>query len=233
MSDHECCYNRNDRARLVLIVVLMEKYWWIEIRARIGPVWGCDRLISRAKVIVNQVIAALVILISSESSEESVVSHVLRVILFGAIDEKSLMTTATAIPAIIPVIPKVPAEIPIVHADPFVCTETAKSMYAEQRPERHESLVVHDVMVLRWRDRVTSRPSSPSGLSFYDTFAPSSEFPIAPVVDPHGICRRPTILFRPGKAIPFGQPYHTHLNGLRKLLIVRKRVEPFPARRLA
>ncbi|GJW01559.1 hypothetical protein Tco_1556810 [Tanacetum coccineum] len=176
------------------------------------------------------------------------------------------MTTATAIPAIIPVIPKVPAEIPIVHADPLVALEVgavfvtlptrvldlvdyspsdsdpskdslpltpglplispflcfddleadSKSEDAEQRPERHESLVIHDVMVLRWRDRVTSRPSSPSGLSFYDTFAPSSEFPIAPVVDPHGICRRPTILFRPGKAIPFGQPYHTHLNGLHR-----------------
>ncbi|GKB50297.1 hypothetical protein Tco_0901050 [Tanacetum coccineum] len=35
MSDHECCNNRNDRIRLVLIVVLMAKYWWIEIRARI------------------------------------------------------------------------------------------------------------------------------------------------------------------------------------------------------
>nr|GEV05540.1 reverse transcriptase domain-containing protein [Tanacetum cinerariifolium] len=52
------------------------------------------------------------------------------------------------------------------------------------RPERHESLPVHDAMVSRWRDMVASRPSSPSGSSSHDTFSPSSEFPIAPVVAP-------------------------------------------------
>ncbi|GJR74289.1 putative reverse transcriptase domain-containing protein [Tanacetum coccineum] len=85
----------------------------------------------------------------------------------------------------------------------------------EQRPERHESLAVHDVMVSRWRDRVTSRPSSPSGSSSHDTFAPSSEFPIAPIVAPLGIRRWPSILIRPGEVIPFGRPYRTHPNGLR------------------
>ncbi|GJZ78172.1 hypothetical protein Tco_0642844 [Tanacetum coccineum] len=35
------------------------------------------------------------------------------------------------------------------------------------------------------------------------------------------------------KAIPFGRPYRTHLNGPRKLLTARKRVGPLPARRLA
>ncbi|GJS50676.1 hypothetical protein Tco_0624038 [Tanacetum coccineum] len=43
----------------------------------------------------------------------------------------------------------------------------------------------------------------------------------------------PAILVRPGEAIPFGRPYRTHPNGLRKLLTVRKRVAPFPAYRLA
>ncbi|GKF86371.1 hypothetical protein Tco_0254198, partial [Tanacetum coccineum] len=41
------------------------------------------------------------------------------------------------------------------------------------------------------------------------------------------------VLIRPGEAIPFGRPYHTHLNGPRKLLTTRKRVGPLPARRLA
>ncbi|GJX46469.1 hypothetical protein Tco_0271659 [Tanacetum coccineum] len=36
------------------------------------PVWGCDRLVSRAKVIENQVMAISVISISSDSSEDSV-----------------------------------------------------------------------------------------------------------------------------------------------------------------
>ncbi|GKE81698.1 hypothetical protein Tco_1551698 [Tanacetum coccineum] len=58
-------------------------------------------------------------------------------------------------------------------------------------------------MVSRWKDRVASRPSSLSGSSSHDIFAPSSEFPISPVVAPPGIHRRPAILIRPGEAIPF------------------------------
>ncbi|GKB68417.1 hypothetical protein Tco_0929829 [Tanacetum coccineum] len=158
------------------------------------------------------------------------------------------------IPTSILVIPVVPTEVPIVHADPlvapkmgavsvisptrvldlvdyssssdsdpsedplpvapelplvspFLCSDDSeadsKFEPAEQRPERHESLT------------------------------PSSEFPLAPVVAPPGIRRRPAILVRPGEAIPFGRPYRTHPNGPRKLLTARKRVGPFPARRLA
>ncbi|GKA04486.1 hypothetical protein Tco_0683606 [Tanacetum coccineum] len=171
--------------------------------------------------------ASPVIPISSDSSEEIVGSHVPRVILFGPI------------PAIIPVIPEVPDEVPIVPTDPLVAPEVgavfvtsptrvldlvdysssdsdpsedslppapelplvspflcsddleadSESEPAEQRPKRHESFVAHDVMVLRWRDRVTSRPSSPSGSSFHDTFAPSSKFLVAPVVAPPRIHR--------------------------------------------
>nr|GEV25298.1 hypothetical protein [Tanacetum cinerariifolium] len=101
-------------------------------------------------------------------------------------------------------------KVSILPADPLVVPEAdSESEPAEQGPERHESLAVHDVMVLRWRDRVTSRPSSLSGSSSHDTFAPSSE-----------------------EAIPFGLPYRTHPNGSRKLLPKRKRVGSFPACRL-
>ncbi|GJU65180.1 hypothetical protein Tco_1247015 [Tanacetum coccineum] len=194
--------------------------------------------------------AALVIPILLDSSKECVGSHVPRVILFGPIL------------AIIPVIPMVPVEVPIVLVDPLVAPEVgevsitspvgvldlvdysssdsdpsedslpptpelplvspflcyddsevdSESEPTEQRPERHESLAIHDVMVSRWRDRVTSRTSSPSGSSSYDTLAPSSEFTVAPVVAPLGIRRRPAILIRPGEDIPFGRPYHTNPN---------------------
>ncbi|GJZ27816.1 putative reverse transcriptase domain-containing protein, partial [Tanacetum coccineum] len=187
--------------------------------------------------------AASIIPISSDSFEESVGSHVPRVILFGAI------------PAIIHVIPVVPAKVPIVHADPLVAPEVgavsvtspvrvldlvdysssfdsdpsedslplapelplvspflcfddseadSESEPAEQRLERHESLAVHDAM-----------------------------FSIALVISPPGIHRRPAILIRPNEAILFGRPYRTHPNGPRKLLTARKRVRPFPARRLS
>nr|GEV27151.1 reverse transcriptase domain-containing protein [Tanacetum cinerariifolium] len=124
------------------------------------PYSRCDRLVSRAKVI-----AALVIPISSDSTEESVGSYVPRVIFFGTI------------PTSIPVIPVVPAEIPIAPADsivtpedslpvtlelplvsPFLCSDDSDAdsefELAKQRPERHASIT------------------------------PSFEFPLAPVVAP-------------------------------------------------
>ncbi|GJR63563.1 hypothetical protein Tco_1505725 [Tanacetum coccineum] len=141
--------------------------------------------------------AAPVISILLDSSEESVGSHAPRVILFGAI------------PTIIPVI----LEVPIIPTNPLVAPEVGAvfaisptgvldlSEPTEQRPERHESLAVHNDEVSRWRDRVASRPSSPSGLSSHDTLAPSSEFPFALVVALPGIRRRPAILIQPVRPI--------------------------------
>ncbi|GJV74377.1 hypothetical protein Tco_1494372 [Tanacetum coccineum] len=138
--------------------------------------------------------ATSVIPISSNSYEESVGSHVPRVILFGVIS------------AIIPVIPEVPIvpadplvalevgavsitsptrvldlldyssfdsnpsedslppalELPLVS--PFLCSDDSevdnKFKPVEQRPERPESLSVHDVMVLRLAWRRVSHCSS-------------------------------------------------------------------------
>ncbi|GKB07956.1 hypothetical protein Tco_0836240, partial [Tanacetum coccineum] len=92
-------------------------------------------------------------------------------------------------------LPPVP-ELPLVS--PFLCSDDSEadseSEPAEQRPKRHESFAVHEVMVSRWRDRVASRPSLLSRSSSRDILAPSSEFPIAPVVAPPGIRRRPRFL---------------------------------------
>ncbi|GKA88505.1 hypothetical protein Tco_0810269 [Tanacetum coccineum] len=147
--------------------------------------------------------AAPIISISSDSSEESVGSHAPRVILFGTI------------PAIIPVI----LEVPIAPVDPIVA------------PEVGAVFVISPTGVLDLVDYSSSSNSDPSEDSL--PVAPSSEFLLAPVVALLGIHRRPVILVRPGKAIPFGRPYRTHPNGPRKLLTARKRVGPFHARRLA
>ncbi|GJV60147.1 hypothetical protein Tco_1466247 [Tanacetum coccineum] len=89
----------------------------VRLRTRVpyrAPV-GCDRLVSRAKVIENQVMAILVISISSDSSEDSVGTPAGRVILFG--------TIPTTIPDTTPVItppatqtdtPVIPTETPII-----------------------------------------------------------------------------------------------------------------------
>nr|GEX67518.1 putative reverse transcriptase domain-containing protein [Tanacetum cinerariifolium] len=74
---------------------------------------------------------------------------------------------------------------------------------------------------------------SPSGSSSHDNLAPSSEFPLALIVAPPGIRRRPSTFIQPGEAIPFNQLYRTHYNRPCKLLNVRKIFRPIPARRLS
>ncbi|GJV12888.1 hypothetical protein Tco_1354429 [Tanacetum coccineum] len=165
--------------------------------------------------------AAPIISISSDSSEESVGSLALRVILFGAI------------PAIIPIIP----EVPIVPADPIVAPKVgtvsvvlptgvldlvdySSSSYSD--PSEDSLPPVPDFPLV-----------SPSGSSSHDTFAASYKFPLAPVVALPWIRQQPAIIFGPSEAIPFDQLYHTHLNRPGKFLTARKRVRPIPARRLA
>ncbi|GJT54171.1 hypothetical protein Tco_0989225 [Tanacetum coccineum] len=112
-------------------------------------------------------------------------------------------------------------------------------------PERHD----HDAMVARWRSRVASRPSSPSGSSSPTTstleiptapilptrptsVAPSTNI-ISPIVAPPGVCRRRAILIRPGQDIPVGRFYRTYIGGPCRALTARKMVGPLPSHRLA
>nr|GEV08458.1 putative reverse transcriptase domain-containing protein [Tanacetum cinerariifolium] len=67
---------------------------------------------------------------------------------------------------------------------PFLCTDDFES--DTELPERHVSSTPHYDMVARWRSRVTSRLSSPSGSSFPTT--PTSEIHTAPILPvPHNI----------------------------------------------
>ncbi|GJU94821.1 hypothetical protein Tco_1319577 [Tanacetum coccineum] len=163
---------------------------------RPGPVWGCDRLVSRAKVIENQVMAAPVISISSDTSKESVGSHAPRVILFGAI------------PAIIPVIPKVP----IIPTDPIVTPKLGAvsvvspsgvldlmeySPSSDSDPLEDSLPPVPDLPLvspfLCSDDLEADSESEPAEQrpvsSSHDTPVPLSEFPLAPIVTPPGIRR--------------------------------------------
>ncbi|GJS35695.1 hypothetical protein Tco_0534077, partial [Tanacetum coccineum] len=143
--------------------------------------------------------------------DESVGSPPSRVILFGdiptVIPSTSVVAleTSTIAPVISSVAPVV--ETTLVASPTGLCGLVPYSGSDSNSPDE--------------RSRVTAHPSS------------SFEFPIAPVTALPGIHRRSVILIRTGEAIPFGRPYCTHLNGLRKLLTARKRVGPLPARRLA
>ncbi|GKE32912.1 hypothetical protein Tco_1452234 [Tanacetum coccineum] len=162
--------------------------------------------------------AAPVISILSDSSDESVGSYVPRVILFGTI------------PTSILVILVVPTKVPIALADSLVA------------PEVGAVFVISPTKVLDLVDYSYSSDSDPSEdslpvapeLPLVPPFLCSDDlkFPLAPVAAPPEIRRRLAILVRPGEAIPFGRPYRTHPSGSRKLLTARKRVRPFPARNL-
>ncbi|GJV88369.1 hypothetical protein Tco_1532307 [Tanacetum coccineum] len=128
-----------------------------------------DRLVSRAKVIVNQ-----------PAPEVGTVSVTSPARVLDLVDYSSSASDPSK-----DSLPPAP-ELPLVS--PFLCSDDSEadneSESAEHRLERHESLTVHDAMISRWRDRVASRPSLPSGSSSHDTLAPSSEFPVALVVAP-------------------------------------------------
>nr|GEX53238.1 hypothetical protein [Tanacetum cinerariifolium] len=83
--------------------------------------------------------AAPVITISSDASEESVTSVVSRVILFGTILTE------------IPIIPDMPTDLPTVPElpalSPFVYSDDSESESADELPERHVSLRPHDDMI--------------------------------------------------------------------------------------
>ncbi|GKC08568.1 putative reverse transcriptase domain-containing protein [Tanacetum coccineum] len=158
---------------------------------------------------VKQVMVAPIVSISSDSSEESVGSHALRVILFGAI------------PAII----HVNTEVPIVSADPIVAPEvgavpvvsptrvldlvdySSSSNYdpsedslppAPDLPLVSPFLCSDDLETDSATEPAEQRPVSSS----HDTLAPLSEFPLAPIVAPPGIRQQPAILVRPVRHIP-------------------------------
>ncbi|GKE74645.1 hypothetical protein Tco_1536686 [Tanacetum coccineum] len=191
----------------VVICILCDVYYDVtppDTCFRLGPVWGCDRLVSRAKVIENYVVylglgynqswLLLFFSISSDLSEESVGSHTPRVILFGVI------------PAIISVIP----EVPIVPADPIVAPDVGTvsvvlpsgvldlvdySSSSDSDPSKNSLPPVLDLPLvspfLCSDDSKADSESEPAEQRLvspsHDTLTPSSEFPLALVVAPPGI----------------------------------------------
>nr|GEU29851.1 hypothetical protein [Tanacetum cinerariifolium] len=136
-----------------------------------------------------------------------------------------------------------PAPVSIAPMDsPFLCSDDFES--DAEMPERHVLPTPHDAMLTRWRSRVASRSSSPTTSTPeipvalilpapFAIVAPSSEFPLAPVVAPPRIRRRQAILIQPREDIPIGQIYRTHPSRPYRVLIARKSVRPLPSHRLA
>ncbi|GJX86052.1 retrovirus-related pol polyprotein from transposon TNT 1-94 [Tanacetum coccineum] len=221
----------------------------------IGPIWGCDRLVIRAKVIENQIMVASSIAISSDSSDESVGSPPSRVILFGDIPNV-IPSTSVVAPETSTIAPVISSAAPMVETNlvtspiglcGLVPYSGSDSDSLDEMSSAEHISPLPAILPFLCTDS-SEAPNSFDGPPSQDPYVPtvarwrsrvtarpssSSEFPIAHVTAPPEIRQPSAILIRPGEAIPFGRPYRTHLNGPRKLLTARKRVGPLPAHRLA
>nr|GEZ62622.1 reverse transcriptase domain-containing protein [Tanacetum cinerariifolium] len=176
--------------------------------------------------------AALVISISSDVSVESVESSFPRVILIGFISVEVPITpevgaAVVASPAgvleldthssleVDPLKSSLPLLSVAPMVLPFLCSDDSES--DTEIPERHVSPTPHDAMLTTWRSIVASRSSSPTTstpeiatapiLPAPSTIvAPSSEFPLAPVVAPPEFIDDELFLSDPGRTFPLTLP---------------------------
>ncbi|GJW25959.1 putative reverse transcriptase domain-containing protein [Tanacetum coccineum] len=181
------------------------------------PVEIMDREVKWLKQSLILIVKVIVAPTISISSEESVGSHALRVIIFGA--------TPTIIP-----------EVSSVLADPIVASE--EGTVSVVSPTRVLDLVDYSSSSDSGpsEDSLPPIPNLPLVLPFgsssHDTLATSSEYPLAPVVALPVILRRRAILIRPGKDIRIGRLYRTHPGGPCRELTVRKSIRPLSSHRL-
>ncbi|GJW39973.1 hypothetical protein Tco_0065818 [Tanacetum coccineum] len=208
---------------------------------------GCDRLVSRAKVIENQVMVISVILVSSDSSEESVRTSAGRVILFGTIPTTILDTTPTVTPPTTHVDSTLtPTEIPIVSPivspsldytpvspDYSPSSDTESDTSEDPSPDRIPPLPATLPFLSSTDDSLDSNtpdtpPSTTHGTPFTEITPSTQSSPAT-----SGALRRRVMILAPGQPIPYGRPYQYHPNGLLHMLTARKRVGPLPTHRLA
>ncbi|GJV04639.1 putative reverse transcriptase domain-containing protein [Tanacetum coccineum] len=160
---------------------------------RPGPVWGCDRLVSRAKVIENQVMAISVISVSSDSSEDS--------------------TDTTVIPTETPIIaPTIPPSPDYTPASPdYSPASDSESDPSEDPSSDHIPPLPAISPFLSSADDTTDSdtpdtpPSPTHGTPFTEITSSTQRSPVIP--------RRRVMILAPGQPIPHGRPYRYHLNG--------------------
>nr|GFA49591.1 xylulose kinase-1 [Tanacetum cinerariifolium] len=167
--------------------------------------------------------AIFVILISSDSSEESIRTSTTRVILFGTIpttvratapatDSPVMHNDTPLIPTDTPIIPIIPSIAPTIqYTSPFICTNSSDSDTSERPPLQD----LYEVTAARWRTRVAAHSSPPSSPTHDSS---STLCHILPT--PLGLPSRPAVLVLPGQPILVGRLYHTQPNGVLKIFFV-------------
>ncbi|GJV49791.1 reverse transcriptase domain-containing protein [Tanacetum coccineum] len=165
------------------------------------------------------VMATPVISISSDVSVESVRSSFPRIILIDSISVEAPVAPEVGAAAVAS-----PARVlelsthSLLEADPSESSPPPVSI-----PERHVSPTTST-------PKIPTAPILPAPSAIV---APSSEYPLAPVVSPPGTRRRRAILIQPREDIPIGRLYHPYPGGPCRALTVRKSVRPLPSHRLA
>ncbi|GJU36068.1 hypothetical protein Tco_1184422 [Tanacetum coccineum] len=188
--------------------------------------------------------AISVISISSDSSKDSMGTPAGRVILFGTIPttipDTTLVITPPAtqidtpvIPTKTPIIaPTIPPSLDYIPASP----DYSPASNSESDPSEYPS-----------SDHIPPLPTTSPFLSSDDdpTYSDTPDTPLSPTHDtpfteitaftqrspiiPH----RQVMLLASGQPIPYGRPYHYHLNGSVHMMTARKRVGPLPTHCLA
>ncbi|GKC20759.1 hypothetical protein Tco_1022909 [Tanacetum coccineum] len=152
------------------------------------PLLGYDRLVSRAKVIENQVMAAPFISVSSDLLDESVGSSI-PVFELDTNSSSEVDPSESSLPHV--------SVAPMVS--PFLCLDDLNS--DTEIPKRHVSSTPHDAMLARWRSRVASRSLPPTTSTLKIPIAPIPPAPSAidiPIgrlyhTHPGGPCRGLTV----------------------------------------
>ncbi|GKA72003.1 hypothetical protein Tco_0778219 [Tanacetum coccineum] len=187
--------------------------------------------------------AISVILVSSDSSEESVGTSTRRVILFGTIPTTIPDTTpsvippithidTTPIPTVSPTIPPSPDYTPV-SLDYSPASDTEFDPSEDPSSDHIPPLPATSPFLSSTDDSsdsdIPDTPPSPThGTPFTETTLSTQRSPVA-----SGALRRRVMVLAPGQPIPHGRPYRYHLNGPVHMMTARKRVGPLPTHRLA
>nr|GEY60568.1 hypothetical protein [Tanacetum cinerariifolium] len=174
--------------------------------------------------------AVSAIVISSDSSDESVGSPPSRVILFGDIPIV-IPSTSVIAPKTSDIAPVISSVAPVVETT-IVASPTGLCglvPYSDSDFDSPDEMASPEYITLLpatspFLFTNSSKDSDPSEAS------DSSEAP--PSQDPYVTTIAP-ILIRPREAIPLGRPYRTRPNGLRRVMSMRKRIGPLPDHRLS
>nr|GEV39783.1 retrovirus-related Pol polyprotein from transposon TNT 1-94 [Tanacetum cinerariifolium] len=222
----------NRRTKKIMETIVGSKYGYV--------LWLVKRDVSKHFM---QVMAILVILVSSDSSEDSMGTPAGRVILFGTIPTTIPYTTpvitppttqtdTTMIPIETPIItPTIPPSPDYTLASPN-CSHASDT---ESDPSEDPSLAhippLPAVLPFLSSDDDTTDsdtpdvpPSPTHGTPFTEITSSTQRSPIIP--------HRRVMILTPRQPIPHGRPYRYHHNRLVHTMTAKKRVRPLPVQQL-